>query len=72
MTTNDSEAIRAEYDFTALGLGVRGKHYEKAKRYLRTVQLDDRLADAFPDANSVRSALEAYLAEHPELSQADG
>ena len=72
MTDNDSETMRAEYDFTTLGPGVRGKHYEKAKRYLRTIQLDDRLADAFPDANSVRSALEAYLSEHPELSQTGG
>ena len=72
MTTDDSDTMRPEYDFAALGPVVRGKHYEKAKRYLRTVQLDDRLADAFPDSDAVRSALSAYLSEHPELMPNDG
>lgn len=74
MTIDDTEAdtLRPEYDFAALGPGVRGKHHEKAKRQLRVVQLDNRLAEAFPDEQSVRVALETYLAEHPEQTSANG
>ena len=61
---NDDNEIE-EYDFASMGTPVRGKHVEKYERYLRTVELDDRLAARFPDSQSVLEALRQIADNQP-------
>ena len=56
MSTTDDE-MADEYDFSGMGTPVRGKHYEKYQKYIRTVELDSKLAERFPDSQSVLAAL---------------
>ncbi len=70
--TTETDVLRPEYDFAALGPGVRGKHHAKARRHLRLVRLSDRLAEAFPDERSVQAALERHLADDPDRFHAAG
>ncbi len=65
MATDDSEML-PEYDFASMGTPTKGKHYEKYRRYIRTIELDENLAKRFPDERSVLRALASYAAEHPE------
>lgn len=65
MPTKD-EDIQPEYDFSSMGTPVRGKHFEKYQRYVRTVRLDEELAERFPDEQTIVQALAVYVSEHPE------
>ncbi|TXI50930.1 MAG: hypothetical protein E6Q50_02945 [Lysobacter sp.] len=57
-----TEAIRAEYRHEELGKGVRGKYLRKYSKGTNLVLLDDRVAQAFPDADAVNAALLGLLA----------
>ncbi len=53
--------IRAEYNFSAMKGGVRGKYYERYRRGTNVVLLDPDVAEAFPTENAVNAALRAIL-----------
>ncbi len=53
--------MRAEYDFSQLKGGVRGKYYSKAKAGTNLVLIDPDLAKAFPNEESVNRALRLLL-----------
>ncbi len=55
--TGVNEDLRAEYDLTMLGPGVRGKYYERAKSGSNVVLIEPDLAAFFPDAVAVNRAL---------------
>ncbi|MEQ8850097.1 hypothetical protein [Botrimarina sp.] len=57
MAGSNPGEMRPEYDLEAMGQPVVAKHYEKYRRYLRTIQLDERLAERFPDESSIVAAL---------------
>ncbi|MBP6750393.1 MAG: hypothetical protein KA144_12190 [Xanthomonadaceae bacterium] len=57
-----TEAIRAEYRREDLGRGVRGKYLRRYSKGTNLVLLDDRVAQAFPDAEAVNAALLGLLA----------
>ncbi|HEV8239331.1 MAG TPA: hypothetical protein VGS57_08195 [Thermoanaerobaculia bacterium] len=52
-----TDDLRPEYDFAALGRGVRGKYFERASSGTNIVRLDPDLAPAFPTSESVNTAL---------------
>ncbi len=68
MATDDSDML-PEYDFASMGSPVRGKHYLKYTRYVRTIELSEELAKRFPDDRSVLIALTSYAAEHPDPTE---
>jgi len=49
--------LRAEYDLTKLGPGVRGKYYKQATAGTNLVLIEPDLAEVFPDGESVNRAL---------------
>lgn len=49
--------MRAEYDLTKLGPGVRGKYYRQATAGTNLVLIEPDLAEVFPDGDSVNRAL---------------
>jgi hypothetical protein len=53
----DDDDLRPEYDFSALGPGVRGKYLERARQGTNLVLLDPDVAKAFPTQDSVNRAL---------------
>ena len=63
--------MKAEYDFDSMTPPTRGKHLAKYRKYLRTVELDERLATRFPDAQSVLDALRR-VADEASVSQSGG
>lgn len=56
-----TEDMREEYHLETLGKGVRGKHYVRYSHGSNLVLLDDRVAKAFPTAESVNHALLGLL-----------
>ncbi len=54
--------MRAEYRREDLGTGVRGKYLRKYAKGTNIVLLDDRVAQAFPNAEAVNEALLGLLA----------
>jgi len=63
--------LRAEYDLTKLGPGVRGKYYREATAGTNLVLIEPDLAEVFPDGESVNRALrilaEAAAAAKPKV-----
>ncbi len=55
--SRQTDDLRPEYDFSALGGGVRGKYFERASSGTNIVRLDPDLAAAFPTSESVNTAL---------------
>ncbi|MDH5429310.1 MAG: hypothetical protein OEZ57_16450 [Nitrospirota bacterium] len=53
--------MRAEYDFSKLSGGVRGKYFSKAKAGTNLVLIDPDLVKVFPDEESVNRALRLLL-----------
>jgi hypothetical protein len=51
------DELRAEYDLTALGPGVRGKYFERATAGGNLVLLDPDVARSFPTREAVNNAL---------------
>jgi hypothetical protein len=49
--------LRAEYDFRALGRGVRGKYFRRATAGTNLVLIDPDLLRAFPTGEAVNDAL---------------
>jgi hypothetical protein len=66
MKTAKKEEMRKEYRREDLGTGVRGKYYEEYKKGTNLVLLSPDVAAAFPDEDSVNSALRSLmrLAQH--------
>jgi hypothetical protein len=52
-----SDDLRREYDFSALGRGVRGKYYRRATSGTNLVLIDPDLIRAFPTGKAVNDAL---------------
>ena len=52
--TNESEEMRAEYDFSH---GVRGKYAKKYAQGSNIIVLDPDVANLFPDSKAVNDAL---------------
>ena len=55
--SRQTDNLRPEYDFSTLGVGVRGKYLERALSGTNIVRLDPDLAVAFPTSESVNTAL---------------
>jgi hypothetical protein len=53
--------MRPEYDFEALGPGVRGKHYARLMAKSNVVRIAPDLAKAFPNERAVNEALRQLL-----------
>lgn len=58
---SDSDELRAEYDFSKMEGGVRGKYVEAYRRGTNLVRLDQDVAKAFTTDESVNEALRAVL-----------
>ena len=56
------EDMRAEYRREDLGTGVRGKYLRRYSKGTNLVLLDDRVVQAFPNADAVNEALLGLLA----------
>lgn len=52
-----SDELRREYDFSALGQGVRGKYYRRATAGTNLVLIEPDLVRAFPTGKAVNDAL---------------
>jgi hypothetical protein len=61
MPKSSENEMRAEYDFSKLKGGVRGKYYSKAKAGTNLVLIDPDLAKVFPNDESVNRALRLLL-----------
>ena len=61
MPKRSANEMRAEYDFSELKGGVRGKYYRQAKAGTNLVLIDPDLAKVFPDGESVNRALRLLL-----------
>jgi hypothetical protein len=57
-----TETMRTEYRREDLGTGVRGKYLRRYSKGTNLVLLDDRVAQAFPNAQAVNEALLGLLA----------
>lgn len=56
-TTNETDDMRAEYDFASMQGGVRGKYAKAFQGKVTTILLDSDVAEIFPDSASVNEAL---------------
>ena len=56
-TTNETDDMRAEYDFASMQGGVRGKYAKAFDGKVTTILLDPDVAEIFPDSASVNEAL---------------
>jgi hypothetical protein len=59
--SEEDDDILPEYDFAALGPGVRGKYAGRMKGMVRFVGLEADVAAAFPTGEAVNEALRAVL-----------
>ncbi len=58
---SENDERRAEYDFSKLKGGVRGKYYSKAKAATNLGLIDPDLVKDFPNDESVNRALRLLL-----------
>ena len=58
---NEGDELRAEYDFTKMRSGVRGKYAEGYTAGSNVVVLDTDVAKAFPTSESVNEALRLLI-----------
>jgi hypothetical protein len=70
MPDKTQDDLRAEYDFSSMRGGVRGKYFERAKKGSNLVLLDPDVAKAFPSQEAVNRALR-MLAEIAKQVPAD-
>jgi hypothetical protein len=61
MKTAKVAEMRTEYRREDLGKGVRGKYYEEYKKGTNLILLSPDVAAAFPDDDSVNTALRSLL-----------
>ncbi len=61
--SEEEDDLRAEYDFSQMKGGVRGKYVERHREGTNLVLLDPDVAAAFPDAKAVNDALRLLLEE---------
>ena len=54
-----ADELRSEYQSSDFGVLVRGKYVERLRKSSNVVVLDPEVADLFPNAASVNSALRA-------------
>lgn len=60
--SDEATDMRSEYDFAAMGGGVRGKHVRRLREQgSNIVLLDPDVAEAFPSEASVNEALRGVL-----------
>ena len=59
--TDESDDLRAEYDFASMPAGVRGKYAEAYDGGANVVLLDPDVAKAFPTGESVNEALRLLI-----------
>ena len=64
-----SDDLRREYDFSALGRGVRGKYYRRATSGTNLVLIDPDLIKAFPTGKAVNDALLVNVASATPASK---
>ena len=57
----DEDMMRAEYDFSALKGGVRGKYHRRFRSGTNIVRLEPELAKAFPTDEAVNEALRTVV-----------
>ena len=55
------DELRAEYDFSQLGGGVRGKYAKRYQQGTNVVPLAPDVAEAFPSAKAVNEALRLLM-----------
>jgi len=58
-TTKDE--VLPEYDFAAMGEGVRGKYADRYAKGVNIILLDEDVAEVFHDAGSVNDALRSLI-----------
>jgi hypothetical protein len=56
-TKSSADELRAEYDLSKLGKGVRGKYFERATAGSNLVLIEPELAERFPTQEAVNEAL---------------
>lgn len=61
--SEEEDDLRAEYDFSRMNGGVRGKYVERYREGTNLVLLDPDVAAASPDARAVNDALRLLLEE---------
>ncbi len=61
--SEEENDLRAEYDFSQMKGGVRGKYVERYREGINFVLLDPDVAAAFPDAKAVNDSLRLLLEE---------
>jgi len=54
---NEIDTMKPEYTLEDLGVGVRGKYHTSKNEKCVVVVLDPKVAEAFPNAKAVNSAL---------------
>ena len=59
--SGQEDEMRAEYDFSQLKGGVRGKYVERYQAGTNLILLDPDVAAAFPDAKAVNEALRLLI-----------
>ncbi len=69
---NSDDEIRAEYDFSAMKGGVRGKYAARLKAATNLVLLDPEVAAAFPSDAAVNEALRGVLNTTRAVRQTGG
>ena len=65
----EEDDLRAEYDFSRIKGGVRGKYADRYHEGTNLVLLDPDVAAAFPDAKAVNDALRQLLQEKQSPQQ---
>lgn len=65
----DDDEMRPEYRSEDLGKGVRGKYFNRVSKGSNLVLLDDKVAQAFPNAEAVNQALFGLLALPKQTSR---
>ena len=67
--SSTSDGMREEYDFRAMGTGVRGKYARRLKGKT-LVTLDAEVAEAFPTSAAVNRALRSVLKARVSMRRA--
>jgi hypothetical protein len=69
--SKETDELRAEYDFSRMSGGVRGKYAAAYRRGTNLARLDPDIAEAFTTDKSVNEALRAVLRAAAEISSSE-